>query len=353
MDSRVTAIFALILVASLLKPALAAPRVFAQPPDVVPGLGRELLLVDDPSGADVIVVGSGPVPEADAPAVISLDAIPRDVEGVRIASVEEGGLHRIEAPGLSVGPISRRALAAVSGGSVLAEFEDGFPAAVLTSWRGRPVVVLAFDLTELSRSDPDGASELALYLISQLLPPDPALALAVVSTAALGVSLLDRLRRPRLPPIPIPLLKVVVRDPLKSPIRRRIYQLVVSRPGISASDVADALQISRASSSWHLSLLERTGLIRSTLIGGRRRIFFSPSSEREALVNFALASPTRSAIYSLLRERGPLCIREIARSLGFSTETVKRNVDVLEALGMVRSRRAGRKRLIFVESDGE
>jgi predicted transcriptional regulator len=49
-------------------------------------------------------------------------------------------------------------------------------------------------------------------------------------------------------------------------------------------------------------------------------------------------------------KNGPKGIREIAEELGISTETAKRNVDLLQSLGIVESRKEGRKRVIALSN---
>jgi DNA-binding transcriptional ArsR family regulator len=62
----------------------------------------------------------------------------------------------------------------------------------------------------------------------------------------------------------------------------------------------------------------------------------------------ALADPTRRAILDELQERGgqtlfELCTRLISRhGLGSTRQAVSQHLDVLEAAGLVRSRREGR-----------
>jgi len=59
-----------------------------------------------------------------------------------------------------------------------------------------------------------------------------------------------------------------------------------------------------------------------------------------------MRNPTRRSILALLEREGPQPIRSLAEGLGVSTETVKRNVDILERLGLVETRRVRGKRIV-------
>ncbi len=57
----------------------------------------------------------------------------------------------------------------------------------------------------------------------------------------------------------------------------------------------------------------------------------------------ALAGPTRRAVLERL-SRGPATVSELARSFDMSLPAFLQHLDVLEACGLVRSRKAGRVR---------
>jgi DNA-binding transcriptional ArsR family regulator len=70
----------------------------------------------------------------------------------------------------------------------------------------------------------------------------------------------------------------------------------------------------------------------------------------------ALADPTRRAILDELQERDgqtlfELCTRLISRhGLGSSRQAVSQHLDVLEAAGLVRTRREGRYKLLHLDT---
>lgn len=59
----------------------------------------------------------------------------------------------------------------------------------------------------------------------------------------------------------------------------------------------------------------------------------------------ALSDPTRRRILDRLRSSGPLSVTEVADPLPMSRQAVTKHLDALEATGLVRSRRRGRRRM--------
>lgn len=65
----------------------------------------------------------------------------------------------------------------------------------------------------------------------------------------------------------------------------------------------------------------------------------------------ALSDPTRRGILDRLRTSGPLSVSEVAEPLPMSRQAVTKHLDALEASGLVRSRRRGRRRMHELEPD--
>ncbi len=63
----------------------------------------------------------------------------------------------------------------------------------------------------------------------------------------------------------------------------------------------------------------------------------------------ALADPTRRLLLSRLRETEGLSINELSADLPMSRQAVTKHLDLLQAAGLVRFRRVGRRRLHELE----
>ena len=65
----------------------------------------------------------------------------------------------------------------------------------------------------------------------------------------------------------------------------------------------------------------------------------------------ALADPTRRAVIDRLCD-GPTSVSELARPFDMTLAAVVQHVQVLEAAGLVRSRKVGRVRTVQLDADG-
>lgn len=59
----------------------------------------------------------------------------------------------------------------------------------------------------------------------------------------------------------------------------------------------------------------------------------------------AVADPTRRGILESLRNRGPLSLGQLADPLPITRQAVTKHLDILQASGLIRVHRTGRKRL--------
>lgn len=123
-------------------------------------------------------------------------------------------------------------------------------------------------------------------------------------------------------------------------MRTRIFDLVHRYPGLHLREIQRRAATSAALVEYHLNLLEKWGLVKSTREHGRRR-FFPARSPRIAL------SKEDQRVISLLRQRIPLGIvlsllegeqathGELAASLGVHKSTMTYNLQKLTEAGVV------------------
>jgi len=254
----------------------------------------------------------------------------------------DGGLSPREFP-----PGVERGIVSAAGVDVLYSFEDGVPA-VLKIGEDPPVVLVCANLTEWAVRDPESLlrvlAEIVRWLEPPTLLPSTFAAVAVGGAAALLSArvLLQRRRHPSPSRLGIEGPRV---GALEHPVRAILLSLLQDVGAASASELSDELQIPRSTLSHHLGVMQREGLISSEEMLGER-LYYLPGRRRDALVHAALKNPTRRSILAILEREGPRTIRSLSDELGVSTETVKRNVDILERLGLVTTRRVKGKRLI-------
>ncbi|HDM92687.1 MAG TPA: ArsR family transcriptional regulator [Candidatus Korarchaeota archaeon] len=251
-------------------------------------------------------------------------------------------------PTLRIPPKVERRVIAASGVEVVYVFEDGLPAVLAI--RGSPtVLIITADLAQWAVSDPEGFARLISSLVEYFQPQRQIapILVALASVGALAVvtkTLSAKARKMGLLAAPVAIKRISGSSTLEHPVRAILLSLLQDIGSANASELSEALDIPRTTLSYHLSVLEREGLISSEEILGER-LYYLPGRRRDALLKAALRSPTRRAILAALSE-GPASIRSLALKLGVSTETVKRNVDALESLGLVRTTRVRGKRLV-------
>ncbi|MHB8634612.1 MAG: hypothetical protein ACYDBQ_11745 [Thermoplasmatota archaeon] len=124
-------------------------------------------------------------------------------------------------------------------------------------------------------------------------------------------------------------------------IQRRFYDFVVQTPGATIQDAATGLGSSHAAATYHLMALGRLGLVEIVRTGRQRRHFPTPGGwSRAAYVAVLLRDPKRAAVVRTLElARQAMTINQVAKGARLPFGLVKRALEQLEALGLVRLER--------------
>ncbi len=240
---------------------------------------------------------------------------------------------------------------AADGVRLLYVYENGFPAVL--SVGGRPeIVLIAANLTEWLSEDPAGAACLVRGVLDSVSPVGGGMAPLAAGLGLGGAAaLLAGLGMGELGPG-----EEAGREPeagpLAHPTRAVLFALIRDAGAASLGELSSRLGLPRSTLAYHLSVLEREGLLSSEDLVGEK-MFFPPGGREGALLRAAVRSRTRRRILESLAGEGPASIRGLASRLGLSTETVKRNVDLLERFGLVVSERVGRRRVVSLPPAGE
>ncbi len=250
-------------------------------------------------------------------------------------------------PTLTIPPGVERGMVSAAGVEVVYTYDDGVPAVMLIE-KDPPIVLVSANLSEWALEEPDPLLTVIAVLTDHLssgaaIPPE-FIAVSLAGLVVLG-SLRATFSRRRQVHQPQRVKRVPKSGVLSHPIRAVLLSLLDDVGAASVSELSDQLQIPRSTLKHHLGVMERAGLITSEEILGER-IYFLPGRRRDAAVRVALRNSTRRNILVLLEREGPQPIRLLADRLGVSTETVKRNVDILEELGLVETRRVMGRRLV-------
>jgi DNA-binding MarR family transcriptional regulator len=127
---------------------------------------------------------------------------------------------------------------------------------------------------------------------------------------------------------------------LQREVRGLMYGFIRDHPGASFSEVRDALGLQNGVTSYHLSVLERQGLLHSE--SRRRHRWYFPEGDVTAWQNLPLSALQASLIDQVRRQPG-IGVRELARALNRRASSVAYNVKALAREGVLRTEQTGRK----------
>ncbi len=234
--------------------------------------------------------------------------------------------------------------------SVVLESTDGSPIVVKLRYGRGEVIILTLNIPWYYY---DTRSRGALRLVNSIIyyslqeetsyVLNPYVASALVASTAFTVSfsLSPKIRREVLKVAGKTVVWIVFLgyrtigvDVLKNPIRKKIYELLDKHVYLRVKDITDLLGVSRTNVLWHISLLERSGLIGSENVLGIN-IWYRKPRRKEAILGFLLESATRRKILRLLLSEGALTLTSIAKRVGISKSTAKHNIDILLKYGIV------------------
>lgn len=116
-------------------------------------------------------------------------------------------------------------------------------------------------------------------------------------------------------------------------LRGQIYSCVVSKPGISYSEVRDAFSLNNGTATHHLGVLEALGFVKAVNDGRYKRFF--PRGSPHMLLGRKL-SDLQYRILDATRQASPISPSEVARVLGISRQRAAYNLHQLVRGGLLR-----------------
>lgn len=152
-------------------------------------------------------------------------------------------------------------------------------------------------------------------------------------------------------PLLIPMYtRIQKEDVLDQFVRGQIYGFIKANPGVHYNQIMRNLDMKNGTLSYHLHMLEKTGMIKSRKERLRYRAFYPtgmkfPEKERYRLTELQMG------IIETIRENEGINQREIAKKLNEKHQTINYNVKVLQQVGLIRLRRVGRKTSCFISED--
>lgn len=132
--------------------------------------------------------------------------------------------------------------------------------------------------------------------------------------------------------------------PARGRARARILRLIREEPGIHNRSIARSLALSRGTTSYHLHLLERRGIVVADPAGRYRRYFAAsdPRIHHKAAIHL-LRHPTARAIAELVAARPGLIQKDLCQALGLLPSRASWHLRRLEQAQVVAARRTGQR----------
>lgn len=174
---------------------------------------------------------------------------------------------------------------------------------------------------------------------------DATAAVALAGAAAAGgllvlVGLLSLLRKPE--------------SEVLSGTRRVVYDLVAASPGITASDISARAGVTHQTVTYHLAVLQGSGLLTTQGDGGRKRYLVNGSgltAEERRLLPL-VKDPEAMALLRLVCGRPGITKTRVAEALGVSRQTVNWHLGKLLDADLVREHREGTQRALAPTGPG-
>ncbi|PKK81322.1 MAG: hypothetical protein CVT47_03025 [Thermoplasmata archaeon HGW-Thermoplasmata-2] len=139
-------------------------------------------------------------------------------------------------------------------------------------------------------------------------------------------------------------VKIPRSDMLKNENRRKVYEIIRSRPGICVTELSREVDMGWGTVLYHISALRRSDLIAISLKGKRRYLFENGSTYRQEEKKLIAASRNENAarIIECIRQNPGITQQEICKSLGYTSSLVSWHVKQLEHSGIVSKERCGK-----------
>jgi len=154
-------------------------------------------------------------------------------------------------------------------------------------------------------------------------------------------------------PLLIPMYtRIQKEDVLDQFVRGQIYGYIRTNPGVHYNQIRRGIQVKNGTLSYHLSVLEKTELIKSRREGLRYRVFYPtgmkfPQKQRFRLTEFQIS------IIDIIKQNEGITQKEIVDKLEKKPQTINYNIKVLEQADLIDVIKKGRKTVCFYKEPPE
>ncbi len=154
-------------------------------------------------------------------------------------------------------------------------------------------------------------------------------------------------------PLLIPMYtRIQKEDVLDQFVRGQIFGYIKTNPGVHYNQIRRGIDVKNGTLSYHLSVLEKTELVKSRREGLRYRAFYPtgmkfPKEQRFRLTEFQIS------ILNIIKENAGTTQKEIALKLGKKPQTINYNIKVLAQADLIDVIKKGRKTVCYIKEPSE
>jgi len=130
--------------------------------------------------------------------------------------------------------------------------------------------------------------------------------------------------------------------PLDQPTRLEINDFIKTNPGVHFRGICDGLGLFVGVVQYHLSVLEHAGLVMSYSDGQNKRFFEADAFTQPDMKLISLVRhETTGKILTILSQNPSALHRDIAQSLGISSQALSWQMNHLKKAGLITAEKAG------------
>jgi predicted transcriptional regulator len=131
-------------------------------------------------------------------------------------------------------------------------------------------------------------------------------------------------------------------QPLDQPTRLEIYSFIQTHPGVHFRGICGSLGLSVGVVQYHLAVLEKAGYITVYGDGQNQRYFKKNAYTQSEMKLISLARhETAGKILTVLAQSGSALHKDIAHSLGISSQALSWQINQLEKAGLINAEKTG------------
>jgi len=129
--------------------------------------------------------------------------------------------------------------------------------------------------------------------------------------------------------------------PLNQPTRIEINNFIKSNPGVHFRGICDSLGLSVGVVQYHIGVLERAGFITGYTDGQNKRFFEHTFTQTDMKLISLVRHETTAKILTTLSQNGSTLHKDIARSLGVSSQALTWQMNQLKKTGLINAEKTG------------